>query len=78
MSADVLSFARGCHVLRSPAAEAARQRRIKIRRVAAYRRAVDLTYTKADFALFGSLERMLIDGPGEDPRLGRPGGPSAA
>jgi putative salt-induced outer membrane protein YdiY len=79
MSADVIDIGSGYRLLRGPERELERQRTIGIRRVSAFRRAIDGTYHKADRAMFGSVDRILTEGPGQDPRLvGRPGGPSAA
>jgi hypothetical protein len=79
MTADVIPIGRGYQLLRGPGVEAQRLDRIKVRRVAAFRRACALEYSKADQAMFGHVDRILIDGPGDDPRLnGRGHGPSTA
>ncbi|MFZ5871069.1 MAG: hypothetical protein ACOYXW_11160 [Actinomycetota bacterium] len=78
MSADVIPIGRAVQLLRGPDAEADRQRRIAIRRQAAFRRALSGDYHKADRAMFGPVDKILAEGPGRDPRLGRGRGPSAA
>lgn len=59
--------------------ELERQRQIAIRRQGAFRRAVHdagglrpAEYSLADQAMFGSIRRILEEGPGEDPRLTPP------
>lgn len=78
MSAEVLSFARGCELLRPAQFAAMREHRIRIRRVSAYRRAVAGEFSDADRAMFGDPEQLIREGPGLDPRLARADDPGAA
>lgn len=74
MSAEIIPIGRGYQLLRGPDAEASRQRRLKICRVAAFNRAMSIDdYSAADVAMFGPIDAILIAGPGQDPRLGRGG-----
>lgn len=80
MQADVLQFSRGVAMLRSPETEAARMRRIQIKRQGAFTRATRGDYAAADQAMFGPVDKILEEGPGIDPRLVAPlrGGPAVA
>jgi hypothetical protein len=76
VTAPVIYFADLVILAKGFEGEADRQRRIAIRRQAAYRRAFHdaaggqpAEYSMADAGMFGPIRQLLTEGPGEDPRL---------
>lgn len=71
MTVQIIPIGDAVRLLRGPEAELRRQVMLKLRRRAAYRRAVHGGYNDADVAMFGAFDVLLQAGPDDRGGPGR-------